>query len=105
MLSRSWQAHVDLFRDIEAALNEYPAGEKGQALARRWIAQLEDESSGDAEIKAALMKAWADRQNWPATLRWHTEGIVMMTGERFDKAADFIDKALAACGASHGPIR
>jgi hypothetical protein len=35
-------------------------------------------------------------QNWPATLRWQTEGIVMMTAERFDKAADFLDQALAA---------
>jgi DNA-binding transcriptional MerR regulator len=104
-VSRFWQARVDLFRDVEAAENEDPTGERGHALAQRWIAQLEDESSGDAEIKVGLMKAWADRQNWPSTLRWHTEGIFMMTGERFDKAADFIDKALAACGALHGPVR
>lgn len=104
-VSHFWQARVDLFRDIEAALSEDPAGQKGQGLAHRWIAQLEHESSGDAEIKAGLMKAWADRQNWPTTLRWQTEGTSMMTGERFDKAADFIDKALSASGAFHGPAR
>lgn len=66
---------------------------------------MEDESFGDAEIKAGLMKAWADRQNWSATLLWQTEASYMATAERFDKAADFIDKALAACGAFHGPVR
>jgi TipAS antibiotic-recognition domain len=103
-LSRFWQARVDLFREVEGAQNEDPTSQKGQALAQRWIANLEDESSGDAEIKAGLMNAWADRRNWPATLRWQTEGTYMMSGERFDKAADFIDKALAACGGLHGPV-
>lgn len=102
-VSCRWQAKVDLFRDVEAVLNEDPGGEKGQGLAQRWIAQLEDESSGDAEIKAGLVKAWADRQNWPATVRWYMEGIFMMTGERFDKAADFIDRTIAA-GGEHGQI-
>lgn len=99
-VSFRWQAKVDLFRDIEAALGEDPAGENAQVLARRWMAQWEDASSGDPEIKAGLMKSWADRRNWPATLRWQTEGIVMMTAERFDKAADFLDQALAACDAA-----
>jgi DNA-binding transcriptional MerR regulator len=105
-VSRFWQARVNLFRDVEATQNEdEPAGEKGQAFAQRWIAQMEDESFGDAEIKAGLIKAWADRQNWSATLRWQAEASYMTTAERFDKAADFIDKALAACGAFHGPVR
>ena len=39
---------------------------------------------------------WADRPNWTATRRWLEEGLSMVTGERFDKAADFIDKAVAS---------
>jgi DNA-binding transcriptional MerR regulator len=97
-ISRAWQARVDLFRDVEAAWNDNPTDENGRVVARRWISLLEDESSGDPEIKAGLVKAWADRQNWSATLRWCTEAIFMMTGERFDKAADFIDRAVAAGG-------
>jgi len=93
-----WQAKVDLFRDIEAAWSEDPAGEKGQTLARRWMAQWEDGSSGDLEIQEGLIRVWADRRHWPAILRWQTEALVMMTAERFDKAADFLDRALAACG-------
>jgi hypothetical protein len=95
-VSRFWQARVDLFRDAEGARNADPTGEKGQALAQRWMAQLNHESSGDAEIKAGLMRAWADRQNWSPALRWHMEASAMMTGKRFDYAADFIERALKA---------
>jgi hypothetical protein len=64
--SAQWQARVDLFRDIDAALGEDPAGEKGQALAARWQAQLEISSGGDPEIKAGLMAGWARRREWPS---------------------------------------
>jgi len=95
-LSRSWQARVDLFRDVESALAVDPASETAQDLARRWMAQLEDTSSGDPGVKAGLIKQWADRQHWPATLRWQIEGLHLMSHERFEQAADFIDAALAA---------
>jgi hypothetical protein len=68
-LSRSWQARVDLFRDVESALAVDPANETAQHLARRWMAQLEDTSAGDPGVKAGLMKQWADRRHWPATLQ------------------------------------
>ena len=94
--SSVWQARLDLFRDIEAALNEDPAGENGQALARRWLVQLENASAGDAEVRAGLLNSWADRRNWTAVLRWNMEGMVMMNRERFDRAADFLDDACRA---------
>jgi hypothetical protein len=94
--SSTWQERLDLFRDIEAALHEDPAGEKGQALARRWLEQTEKASAGDAEVKAGLLNSWADRRNWTATLRWNMEGMVMMSSERFDSAADFLDEACRA---------
>jgi MerR family transcriptional regulator, thiopeptide resistance regulator len=101
--SRSWQARVDLFRDIESALGADPAGEKAQALARRWMAQVDETSAGDPAVKAGLMKQWADRQHWPATLRWQTEGLHMMSAERFEQAGDFIDAAVAAGERAAGP--
>jgi len=91
-----WQTRVDLFRDIESSLAEDPASEQAQALVLRWMALMDAASYDDSGIKAGLMKAWADRRNWPATMRWQEEGLCMMTSERFDKAADFIDKAVAA---------
>ena len=95
-VSRSWQARVDLFRDVESALGEDPAGELAQALAARWRAQMDDTSGGNPGVKAGLMKQWADRPHWPVTLRWQMVGLSMMSDERFDKAADFIDAAVAA---------
>jgi hypothetical protein len=91
-----WQERLDLFHDVEAALHEDPAGDKGQALARRWMAQVEQASAGDPEIKAGLLSSWAGRRNWSATLRWNMEGMVMMNTGRFDRAADFLDEACRA---------
>ena len=42
------------------------------------------------------MKQWADRRHWPATLRWQMEGLHGMSSEQFERAADFIDAAVAA---------
>jgi DNA-binding transcriptional MerR regulator len=95
-VSRSWQARVDLFRDVESSLGEDPAGGRAQALVRRWMAQMDQRSAGDPGVKTGLMKMWADRQHWSATLRWGMVGLSMMSDERFDKAADFIDAAVAA---------
>jgi DNA-binding transcriptional MerR regulator len=93
--SRRWQARVDLFRDIEAVLGEDPAGEKGQELAARYRAQVEDFTNGDSDVKAGLAKMWADRRHWPRPLRWPIEALYSMADERFDRCADFLDRALA----------
>jgi DNA-binding transcriptional MerR regulator/thiol-disulfide isomerase/thioredoxin len=93
--SHAWQTQVDLFRDITQAKHEDPAGEHGRQIAQRWDAMLETESAGDAEIKAALMAAWSDRGNWSATLRWRMEALSMASGETFDAATDFLEKAVA----------
>jgi DNA-binding transcriptional MerR regulator len=97
--SASWQSMVDLFHDIEAALGEDPASEKAQSLVNRWLAQIEDSSGGDPEVRAGLMKAWADRENWRATLRWYAEGLYRMPYDQFLKAAAFIDRAIATTAA------
>jgi DNA-binding transcriptional MerR regulator len=94
-LTAFWQARVDLFRDIEACLGEDPAGGKARELAMRWLGQLDATSNGDFNVKAGLLAAWADRRNWSATTRWVEEGRAMMNTERFEKAADFLDKAVS----------
>ena len=95
-ISALWQNRVDLFRDIESSLGEDSAGEEAQALAARWMAHIDRASGGDPEVKAGLLKTWADRRNWPATLRWLEEGLCMMTSERFERAADFLDETLSS---------
>jgi DNA-binding transcriptional MerR regulator len=92
----TWQARVDLFEEAEAALGDDPAGARGQRLAARWRELLLTESAGDPAIRAGLVKWWADRANWAANLRWWTEGLHRMTGERFDCAADYLERAVEA---------
>lgn len=94
-VSRSWQARVDLFRDVEAALGADPACDTAQALATRWRSLVDEASGADPEVKAGLIKMWADRHHWSSTLRWQIEGLHMMGSERFEKAADFIHAAVA----------
>jgi thioredoxin len=93
--SRRWQARVDLFRDIEAALGEDPQSEKAQALAARWMAQLDKATGGNAEIKAGMLRGWKLRQGWPESHRHQVEALHGMSFDRFLKCADFIEQALA----------
>jgi DNA-binding transcriptional MerR regulator len=59
----------DLFRDIEAALGEDPAGEKAQALAARWKELVAGFTVGDRGIAEGLNRLYADQQNWPAAVQ------------------------------------
>jgi len=65
-VSRQWS---ELFADIEASLQEDPAGPKGQALAARWKELLAGFTGGDPEIQKGLNKMWADKDNWPEPRR------------------------------------
>jgi DNA-binding transcriptional MerR regulator len=64
--SKEW---ADLFRDVEAALGEDPAGEKAQALAARWKKLVEAFTGRDPQITAGLSKMYQDRPNWPASMQ------------------------------------
>jgi hypothetical protein len=88
-----WQARVDLFRDIEAAMHGGPADEPAQHLVARWEAALERSSAGDPEIRDGLLCVWADRRNWPPSLRWQEEGLHGVSYERLLRCADFLDEA------------
>ena len=93
--SRMWQARVDLFADIEKALLRDPAGEIAQALVARWRAQLDKASGGDPEIRTALLHGWTNRRKWPPSVQWQVEALHMMSFERFERCADFLDRAVA----------
>jgi len=68
-VNRSPEQWMELFRDIEAALDEEPASERVQALVARWEALVESFTGGNADIADGLRKAWGDREHWPAQLR------------------------------------
>jgi DNA-binding transcriptional MerR regulator len=65
-ISRQW---MELIRDVEAALGEDPAGEKGRALAARWTGLVEEFTGGDPEVSSGLKKLYADSANWPSQAR------------------------------------
>jgi hypothetical protein len=94
-LSMWWQKLVDLYRDIEAALEEDPSGAVAQSLLARWSERMDHSSGGDTEVKKGILKGWADRRNWPTAMRWQAEAIYQMSFERFLRAAEFIDRAAA----------
>jgi DNA-binding transcriptional MerR regulator len=56
----------DLFRDVEAALDEDPASAKAQALATRWKALILDFTGGDSGITKGLNAVWKDPSGLPA---------------------------------------
>jgi len=87
------KAWTELFRDVEAALGEDPAGEKAQALAARWKKLVEGFTGGDKDITAGLGKAWADRQNWPETVKQQSAPFAR------PEVWEFIKKAMKCGGA------
>lgn len=65
-VSKDWAA---LFKEIEASLDEDPAGPKAQSLAARWRELIHRFTGGDPEILKGLKAKSADRENWPADLK------------------------------------
>ncbi|HEY1239069.1 MAG TPA: MerR family transcriptional regulator [Bryobacteraceae bacterium] len=61
--TRDW---TELFRDVEAALEEDPAGPRAQALADRWMKLVEGFTGGDPDITRSVSNLYNDRPNWPA---------------------------------------
>ncbi len=86
-VSKEWTA---LFRDVEAALGEDPAGAKAQALAARWKKLGEGFTGGDPQITAGLNKMYQDRPNWPASMQQRMQPFSNK------KVWEFIQKAFAA---------
>jgi len=82
-----WPAWIELFRGVQAALTEDPAGRKAQALAKRWNELAHRSSGGDPDIRAGMLKAWKDRHHWPARFQDDLAPFNM------NKISQFIKKA------------
>ena len=81
---------TQLFRDVEAALGEDPAGARAQQLVARWRKLIESFTGGDRDVTAGLGKLYADRNNWPAGFQQQ------MAPFSNPKVMEFIQKAIAA---------
>jgi DNA-binding transcriptional MerR regulator len=84
-VSKQW---TELFRDIEAALDEDPAGATAQALGARWRKLVEGFTGGDREIGAGLKRLYADRPNWPGQMKQQ------MASYGNPKVWEFMDRVL-----------
>ena len=80
---------TELFRDVEAALDEDPASEKAQALAARWSALILEFTGGDPGVTKGLNAVWKDPSNLPASTRQE------MKPYSNPKVHEFIQKAMA----------
>jgi len=87
-VSRQW---LELIRDVEAALGEDPAGEKGQALAARWTGLVEEFTGGDPQVTAGLQDLYADKANWPTQAKEQAQPFAVRA-----EVWGFINRAIAA---------
>ena len=86
-VSREW---TDLFRDIEASLEEDPASETAQALVDRWCNLVGQFTKGDQQVSEGLNRLWADRGNWPDEAKRQTAPYAN------ERVWEFIGRAMAA---------
>jgi hypothetical protein len=89
--SPAWQA---LYRDISAAVEEDPATPRAQALADRWQALTKQDAATPA-VRTGMIKAWADREYWPSSLKGRLEEFDV------ERATRFIAEALWVRWADH----
>jgi hypothetical protein len=94
-ISRWSQSRVNLFRDLEAALDSGQADERAPQLLSRRHEQLNASGASDPEVRAGLHRMWAERERWSASLRWQMEAFHMMLFDRIQRVADFLDRTAA----------
>lgn len=87
-VSRQW---TELFGDIEASLDEDPAGEKARTLAVRWQALVEEFTAGDPDITGGVGNVWANHHQWPDSLKQQARPYTN------PKVWEFMDQ-VRACG-------
>lgn len=75
----AWQS---LYRDISAAIGSDPAAPLAQALADRWQALTREDAVTPA-VRTGMIKAWADREHWPSSLRRRMEEFDVERATRF----------------------
>ena len=67
--AQTTKAWLDLFREVEAALEMDPASEHAQALGVRWKQLVGGFTGGDPEIGKGLNKLYSDRSKWPEDMK------------------------------------
>jgi len=82
-------AWKQLWSDAERLVGEDPGNESAQALAKRWVALVEDFTGGDAEILDGLKRFYTNRPNWPPQYQEYWDQRVK------PEVWDFMNRAVA----------
>ena len=82
-----------LYRDCTAILDQSPSSQAAQSNVARWRTIVDDEAGGDEDAKAAMMKSFRGRRNWPDGLKRYWASTYEMDAETWERVADFIERA------------
>jgi DNA-binding transcriptional MerR regulator len=77
--SAQWRA---LYADIAKAKDVDLASDAAKTLANRWL-QLTRADATSPAVRTGMMKAWADRERWPLTLKRRMAEFDVEAGTRF----------------------
>jgi MerR family transcriptional regulator, thiopeptide resistance regulator len=81
--SEEWRT---LYREIDGALDDDPAGERAQALADRYMTLAQRSPVG--AVRTGMMRAWVDREHWPSVLKRRLAEF------NIERATEFVNDAL-----------
>jgi DNA-binding transcriptional MerR regulator len=90
-IKQAWQA---FYQEVEAAVSEDPASEKGRHLAQRWCQLWDATTEGDPGLEESFKRSWENRDKWPLLMR---EGL---NKSNIPKLVDWIGKAVREYRAS-----
>ena len=90
---RAGESWIAFFRDVQASLDEDPAGARAKELVAQYRALVEQSAGGDPDAQSVAMNPWAGRRNWPAGMRRYVASLYTMSEETWEQVVDFIDRA------------
>jgi MerR family transcriptional regulator, thiopeptide resistance regulator len=82
-----------LYRDCSAILDQNPSSQAAQSIVARWHTIVDDETGGDEDTRAAMLKSFSGRRNWPDGFKRYWASTYEMDAETWERVADFIERA------------
>ena len=82
-----------LYRDCASILGESPSGPSAQTILARWRAIIDEETGGDEQMRAGVLKAFRGRATWPEGLKRYWASLYGMDAATWQRVADFLEEA------------